>query len=40
MNLDSSVWISELVSCHKEILDCLQHSFARELIARISFPVG
>ena len=39
--VDSSVWLSELVRYRrKEILDRLQHSFGRELIARIAFRVG
>jgi predicted nucleic acid-binding Zn ribbon protein len=39
--VDSSVWLSEIVRYRrKEILDRLQHSFGRELIARISFRVG
>ncbi len=41
VNVDSSVWLSEIVRYRrKEILDRLQHSFGRELIARISFRVG
>ena len=39
--VDSSVWLSEIVRYRrKEILDRLQHSFGRDLIARISFRVG
>ncbi len=39
--VDSSVWLSEIVRYRrKEILERLQHSFGRELIARISFRVG
>ncbi len=39
--VDSSVWLSELVRYRrKEILERLQHSFGRELIARVSFRVG
>jgi predicted nucleic acid-binding Zn ribbon protein len=39
--VDSSVWLSEIVRYRrKEILDRLQHSFGRELIAKISFRVG
>ncbi len=39
--VDSSVWLSEIVRYRrKEILDRLQHSFGREVIARISFRVG
>jgi predicted nucleic acid-binding Zn ribbon protein len=41
VNVDSNVWLSEIVQWRrKEILDRLQHSFGRELIARISFRVG
>jgi hypothetical protein len=41
VNVDSSVWLSEIVRYRrKEILDRLQHSFGREMIARISFRVG
>lgn len=41
VTVDSSVWLSELVRYRrKEILDRLQHSFGRNLIARISFRVG
>ena len=41
VNVDSSVWLSEIVRYRrKEILDRLQHSFGREVIARISFRVG
>ena len=41
VNVDSSVWLSEIVRYRrKEILVRLQHSFGRELIARISFRVG
>jgi predicted nucleic acid-binding Zn ribbon protein len=39
--VDSSVWLDELVRYRrKEILDRLQHSFGRSVIARISFRVG
>ena len=39
--VDSNAWLSEIVRYRKkEILDRLQHSFGRELIARISFRVG
>jgi len=39
--VDSNVWLSEIVRYQrKEILDRLQHSFGRDLIARISFRVG
>ena len=41
VTVDSSVWLSEIVRYRrKEILDRLQHSFGRELIARISFRLG
>jgi len=39
--VDSNVWLSEIVRYRrKEILDRLQHSFGRDLIAKISFRVG
>lgn len=41
VTVDSSVWLSEIVRYRrKEILDRLQHSFGRDIIARISFRVG
>ncbi len=41
VTVDSSTWLSEIVRYRrKEILDRLQHSFGREMIARISFRVG
>jgi len=41
VNVDSSVWLSEIVRYRrKEILERLQHSFGRDIIARISFRVG
>jgi hypothetical protein len=41
VNVDSSVWLGEIVRYRRrEILDRLQHSFGRDLIARISFRVG
>lgn len=41
VTVDSSVWLAEIVRYRrKEILDRLQHSFGKELIARISFRVG
>jgi predicted nucleic acid-binding Zn ribbon protein len=41
VTVDSSVWLSEIVRYRrKEILARLQHSFGRDLIARISFRVG
>src|ERR1051325_307691 len=39
--VDSSVWLSEIVRYRrKEILERLQHSFGRDLIAKISYRVG
>jgi len=41
VTVDSSVWLDEIVRYRrKEILDRLQHSFGRDLIAKISFRVG
>jgi predicted nucleic acid-binding Zn ribbon protein len=41
VTVDSSVWLSEIVRYRrKEILVRLQHSFGRDLIAKISFRVG
>lgn len=41
VTVDSNVWLDEIVRWRrKEILDRLQHSFGRQLIARISFRVG
>ena len=41
VNVDSSVWLSEIVRWRqREILERLQHSFGRRLIARISFRLG
>ncbi len=41
VSVDSSVWLSEIVRYRrKEILDRLQHSFGRDVIARISFRLG
>jgi predicted nucleic acid-binding Zn ribbon protein len=41
VNVDSSPWLSEIVRYRrKEILDRLQHSFSRDLIAKISFRIG
>jgi len=38
VDVDSSVWLSEIVRYRRrEILDRLQSSFGKELIARISF---
>jgi hypothetical protein len=39
--VDSNVWLSEIIQYRrKEILDRLQHSFGRDMIARISFRLG
>lgn len=41
VTVDSSVWLTEIVRYRrKEILDRLQHSFGRDVIARISFRIG
>jgi len=41
VTVDSSAWLTEIVRYRrKEILDRLQHSFGREIIARISFRLG
>jgi hypothetical protein len=41
VTVDSSPWLDEIVRYRrKEILSRLQHSFGRELIAKISFRVG
>jgi len=41
VTVDHSAWLDEIVRYRrKEILDRLQNSFGRELIARISFRVG
>jgi len=41
VTVDHSVWLSEIVRYRrKEVLERLQHSFGRDLIARISFRVG
>ena len=41
VSVDSSVWLSEIVRYRRrEILERLQHSFGKEVIARISFRVG
>jgi len=41
VSVDSSVWLDEIVRYRrKEILDRLQHSFGREVVARISFRIG
>src|SRR5262245_24617763 len=41
VTVDNSVWLDEIVRYRRrEILDRLQHSFGRDLIARISYRVG
>lgn len=41
VSVDSSVWLDEIVRYRRrEILERLQNSFGRDLIARISFRVG
>lgn len=41
VTVDNSAWLSEIVRYRsKEILQRLQHSFGRDLVARISFRVG
>ena len=41
VNVDSSVWLAEIVRYRRrEILDRLQNSFGRDVIARISFRAG
>ena len=41
VNVDHSAWLSEIVRYRrKEILDRLQHSFGRDVIARISYRIG
>ena len=41
VTVDNNVWLSEIVRYRrKEILDRLQHSFGKEMIARISFRCG
>jgi predicted nucleic acid-binding Zn ribbon protein len=41
VNVDSSVWLSEIVRYRrKEILDRLQHSFGENMIQKISYRVG
>jgi len=41
VTVDSSAWLSEIVRYRrKEILDRLQNSFGKEMIARISFRAG
>ena len=41
VNVDTSVWLDEIVRYRrKEILNRLQYSFGREMIAKISFRIG
>jgi hypothetical protein len=41
VTIDSSVWLDEIVRYRrKEILERLQHSFGKQVVARISFRVG
>jgi predicted nucleic acid-binding Zn ribbon protein len=41
VTVDSNAWLSEIVRYRrKEILDRLQNSFGKEMIARISFRCG
>jgi hypothetical protein len=41
VTVDSSPWLDEIVRYRRrEILERLQHSFGKEVIARISFRVG
>jgi hypothetical protein len=41
VTVDSNAWLAEIVRYRrKEILERLQHSFGRDLIAKISFRVG
>lgn len=41
VSVDSSVWLDEIVRYRRrEILERLQNSFGREMIAKISFRVG
>lgn len=41
VTVDSSVWLAEIVRYRRrEILERLQHSFGKDLVARISFRVG
>ena len=41
VNVDSSPWLSEIVRYRRrEILERLQHTFGRELVAKISFRIG
>lgn len=41
INVDNSVWLGEIVRYRRrEILQRLQHSFGKDLIARLSFRIG
>lgn len=41
VNVDNSTWLSEIVRYRrKEILDRLQNSFGRQMIAKISYRLG
>lgn len=41
VTVDSSVWLAEIVRYRRrEILERLQHSFGKDLVAKISFRVG
>jgi predicted nucleic acid-binding Zn ribbon protein len=41
VTVDSSAWLNEIVRYRRrEVLERLQHSFGKDLIARISFRVG
>jgi predicted nucleic acid-binding Zn ribbon protein len=41
VTVDSNVWLAEIVRYRRrEILERLQHSFGKDLIARISFRAG
>ena len=41
VTVDSNVWLAEIVRYRRrEILERLQHSFGKDLVARISFRVG
>jgi len=41
VTVDNSVWLAEIVRYRKrEILERLQHSFGKDLVAKISFKVG
>src|SRR5580765_962055 len=41
VTVDNSAWLDEIVRYRRrEILERLQHSFGRDLVARISFRVG